>query len=77
MKSNNEAPYYFFGHPKIGSQGSRVSGQKCKPEGVPFELCRTDGMVQVGVTPTDSGRELVEFRLQAVRSGFRLKAAIF
>ena len=34
-------------------------------------------MVQVEVTPTDSGRDLLEFRLQPVRSGFRLKAAIF
>ena len=33
-------------------------------------------MVQVGVTPIDCGRDLLEFRLQAVRSGFRLKAGL-
>ena len=33
-------------------------------------------MVQVEVTPTDGGPDLLEFRLEPVRSGFRLKAEL-
>ena len=67
------------GHPGPGSPSiTRPQAPvRCHLELPSIEPSQNAGMVQVGVTPTDSGRELLEFRLQPVRSGFRLKAAIF
>ena len=36
----------FFGHTKIGRQGSWEWGQKCNPEGVPLEPCQRSQIIK-------------------------------